>query len=224
MGEMIQLQAADGFDFTAYQARPASKEKAGLVVIQEVFGINQHIREVCDGYAADGYLAVAPALYDRAEPGIQLNYDSDGMSRGVAIARGTLKPENTLADLQATIDYLAEQGPVGAVGYCFGGLQAWICAANARQLSCVSGYYGGGIAQANGLKPRVPTMLHFGDQDPHIPMSDVNAVIEAHPEVTVHVYPADHGFNCDHRESYNETAAKLARERTLALFDTYLQG
>ncbi len=224
MSEKIALTAADGFKFTAWQSAPVGQEPKGCVlVIQEVFGVNGHIRDVCDRYAAEGYLALAPSLFDRVEPGVELGYTSDDMARGVKLARQLLKPEETLADLQASIDYLAQRGRVGVVGYCFGGLQAWLCAAKANNIACVSGYYGGGIHQAIERQPRVPTMLHFGDQDAHIPMSEVDAVIEAHPGVTVHVYAADHGFNCDRRGSYNEPAATLAKERTLAFFAEHLQ-
>lgn len=218
MGEMIKLTASDGFELSAYESMPQSEPKGCVLVIQEIFGVNQHIREVTDGYAADGYHAVAPAIFDRVEQGVELGYEGDDMTRGIEIARGKLQMENTMKDLQAAIDHLAAKGKVGVVGYCFGGLLTWMCAANASNIACASGYYGGGIAQANDLNPTVPTILHFGELDAHIPMSDVKAVDEAHPDVEVYIYDADHGFNCDHRASYNEAAAKLARERTLAFF------
>ena len=222
MTETINLTTADGFNFTAYQAGPEGKMKGAVLVIQEVFGVNSHIRSVCDRYAAEGYFSVAPALYDRVEPGIELEYNDEGMARGVKLARQTLRQADTLADLQATINYLMKQGKVGVVGYCFGGLLAWLCASHSEHIACVSGYYGGGIAQELEHAPRVPTILHFGEQDTHIPMTDVNAVKEAYPDLPVHVYDAGHGFNCDARGSYNEVAAGLAKERTLALFAEYL--
>ncbi|MGI9323354.1 MAG: dienelactone hydrolase family protein [Pseudomonadales bacterium] len=222
MGETIKLTSADGFELSAYQAAPAGAQKGCVLVIQEIFGVNQHIREVCDGYAADGYLAVAPAIFDRVEPGIELTYEGDDMTRGMELAFKQLEMPNTLADLQAGIDYLGKQGKVGAVGYCFGGLLAWLCAANATGLACVSGYYGGGIGGVKEQQPTVPTILHFGELDAHIPITEVEAIAAAQPDVTVHVYKADHGFNCDHRGSYDQAAAKQARERTLAHFAQHL--
>jgi len=189
-----------------------------VVVIQEIFGVNNHIREVCDGYAKEGYIALAPALFDRVGPGIELGYEGDDMTRGIEIAMGKLEMPNTMSDVQAAIDYLANDGKVGVVGYCFGGLLTWLNAANANNVACASGYYGGGIAKSLDQTPKVPTILHFGELDAHIPMPDVTAIIDAHPEVTVYTYEADHGFNCDHRASYNEAAATLARRRTLDFF------
>jgi carboxymethylenebutenolidase len=135
---------------------------------------------------------------------------------------GTLEMPNTLSDVQAAIDYLAKDGKVGVVGYCFGGLLTWLSAADANNIACASGYYGGGIAQSIEKAPKVPTILHFGDLDAHIPIPDVKSIDEAHPEVMVYTYDADHGFNCDHRGSYNESAAALARQRTVGFFEQYL--
>lgn len=221
-GSTIQLTAADGFQSDAYLAEPDGEAIGNVVVIQEIFGVNAHIREVCDGYAADGYRALAPALFDRAERHVELGYDADGMTSGVDFARHKLDMPKTLLDVQAAIHYLAEHGPVAMVGYCFGGLVCWLSAANLDGLDCVSGYYGGGIAGMVNLKPKVPTLLHFGDQDAHIPLTDVDAIKEAHPDVGVHVYSADHGFNCDHRDSFNEAAATLAKARTLEFFKANL--
>jgi len=222
MGEMIRLTTSDKAEIGGYLAKPKGKSKGGVVVIQEIFGVNSHIREVCDGYASDGYTALAPAIFDRIEPGIELGYEGADMERGIGLARGKLKIPEAMLDVQAAIDHLKVDGPVAMVGYCFGGLVCWLSAAQLNGLACVSGYYGGGIAGALDVTPKVPTMLHFGDKDAHIPLSDVDAIKAAHPEVTVHVYDADHGFNCDHRSSYNEPAAKLAKERTLSLFEQHL--
>ena len=214
----ITLTASDGFQFTGYEALPKGAAKGCVVVIQEVFGVNNHIREVCDRYANEGYLALAPAIFDRFQPGIELGYEQDDMIKGVGIARGELQTDDTLRDIQAAIDYLSSKGKVGLVGYCFGGLMSWMAAAKADGLSCVSSYYGGGIIQVMELKPKVPTIMHFGELDAHIPMEDVRAIDEAHADVPVYVYDADHGFNCDHRASYDEAAADLALRRTLGLF------
>ena len=222
MNDSIELTGADGFAFSAYLAKPTGEIKGRVVVIQEIFGVNDHIREVCDGYAEEGYIALAPALFDRVAPGIELGYEGDDMAQGVEIAMGTLEMPNTLSDVQAAIDYLAKDGKVGVVGYCFGGLLTWLSAADANNIACASGYYGGGIAQSIEKAPKVPTILHFGDLDAHIPITDVKSIDEAHPEVMVYTYDADHGFNCDHRGSYNESAAALARQRTLGFFEQYL--
>ena len=215
MGTVIQLEAADGFSSDAYLAEPAGQPLGNVVVIQEIFGVNAHIREVCDDYAAEGYRALAPALFDRSEKNVQLGYDADSMTQGVDFARNKLDMTKSLLDVQAAISFLSEKGPVAMVGYCFGGVVCWLSAANLKGLECVSGYYGGGIAGLVNLQPKIPTMLHFGDQDAHIPLTDVDAIKEAHPEVTVHVYSADHGFNCDHRDSYDAASAALAKSRTL---------
>ena len=222
MGELVELTASDGHTFSAYKAEPSGTPKGGVVVIQEIFGVNDHIKEVCDGYAQAGYVALAPALFDRVERGIELGYEGDDMTQGVKIAMGTLEMPNTMSDVQAAIDYLAKDGKVGVVGYCFGGLLTWLSAAGANNIACASGYYGGGIAQSIEKAPRVPTILHFGELDAHIPMADVKSIDEAYPEVTVYTYDADHGFNCDHRASYHESASTLARQRTLGFFEHHL--
>jgi carboxymethylenebutenolidase len=222
MNDSIELTGADGFALSAYLAKPTGEIKGRVVVIQEIFGVNDHIREVCDGYAREGYIALAPALFDRVAPGIELGYEGDDMAQGIDIAMGTLEMPNTLSDVQAAIDYLAKDGKVGVVGYCFGGLLTWLSASSANNIACASGYYGGGIAQAIDKAPKVPIILHFGDLDAHIPMPDVKSIDEAHLDVMVYTYHADHGFNCDHRGSYNESAAVLARQRTLDFFEQYL--
>ena len=173
MNDSIELTGADGFAFSAYLAKPTGEIKGRVVVIQEIFGVNDHVREVCDGYAEEGYIALAPALFDRVASGIELGYEGDDMAQGVEIAMGTLEMPNTLSDVQAAIDYLAKDGKVGVVGYCFGGLLTWLSAAGANNIACASGYYGGGIAQSIEKAPKVPTILHFGNLDAHIPIPDV---------------------------------------------------
>ncbi len=222
MGEVTTIKSGDGFELGAYLALPEGKPRGGVMVIQEIFGVNKHIREVADGYAAAGYAAMAPAIFDRAERGVELGYEGEDMQRGVGLAFQGLKMPNTLADLQACASELAAYGKVGAVGYCFGGLLAYLSACNLDGLACSVGYYGGGIAGALDQKPKVPLMLHFGDQDAHIPLTDVDKIKAANPDVPVHVYEADHGFNCDHRASHNAASAAVARERTLAFFATHI--
>jgi carboxymethylenebutenolidase len=222
MGERAQLRAVDGFALGVYRALPTGKPRGGIVVIQEIFGVNNHIREVCDGYAEAGYTAVAPQIFDRVERDVELGYEASDMTRGVEFARGKLKMEQTLLDLQAAVDDASRFGKVGVVGYCFGGLLAWIASSDLSDVSAGCCYYGGGIAQALDRKPKCPVMMHFGERDAHIPLSDVDKIRKAHPDVTVHVYAADHGFNCDHRASYDAAAAKLARTRSLEFFARYV--
>jgi carboxymethylenebutenolidase len=218
MGQTKQLRAIDGFAFGAYESMPTAKPRGGIVVIQEIFGVNSHIRNVADGYAAAGYAVIAPQIFDRAERNVELGYEQNDMVRGVEIARGKLKMEQTLQDLQAAIDDAKRFGKVGVVGYCFGGLMAWLSACELNGLSGAVSYYGGGVAGQLDRKPRCPVMMHFGDKDAHIPLSDVDKVRKAHPGVNVNVYAADHGFNCDHRGSYDAPAAKLALSRSLEFF------
>lgn len=222
MGTFIELKAADGFVFPAYVAQPAGTPKGGVVVLQEIFGVNSHIRAVADGYAAQGYLAVAPATFHRVKPGVELGYQPDDMTAGFGLktAVEALPAPGVLQDIQAAIDHAAQAGKVGIVGYCWGGLLTWRAACSLKGLSAAAPYYGGGVTTPEEVarKPLVPVLAHFGDQDHWIPLDTVEAFKAAQPGVTVHVYQANHGFNCDQRGSYNEAAAKLARERTLAFF------
>ena len=215
MGENITLKASDGHQFAAYRVAPKGQAKGAMVVVQEIFGVNSHIREVAEGYAADGYLAIAPALFDRAERNVELGYAQADIARGRDI-RMKVPWEQAMLDTQAAIDAVKSAGKVGIVGYCWGGSVVWLTAARAKGLAAAVGYYGGAVAQFADEKLACPVMLHFGDKDASIPLSDVAKVQKAHPEVTVHIYEADHGFNCDHRGQFNAAAAKLARERTLA--------
>jgi carboxymethylenebutenolidase len=215
MGKMIELTASDGFKLSAYRADPAGTPRGGLVVIQEIFGVNSHIKSVCDGYAADGYLVVAPALFDRTERGIDIGYSMDEIQRGFGLK--TKSPfETAQLDVIAARDVAATAGKVGITGYCWGGYVSWMSAARVPGLACAVPYYGGGMLEAVGEQPKCPTMCHFGDKDQHIPVDGVRQFAAAHPEVQVFIYEADHGFNCDQRGSYNSPAAKLARERSLA--------
>jgi len=221
MGKMIELTATDGHKLAAYRADPPGKPRGGIVVIQEIFGVNSHIKGVADGYAADGYLAIAPAMYDRVKRGYDTGYSQDEIQAGLKIMQG-LDWANTMKDVVVAVEEAKKAGKVGVVGYCWGGTQTWTAAAKLDGIACASGYYGGGLATQVELMPRVPTILHFGEKDGHIPLTDVEKVRTAHPEVAVYVYPAGHGFNCDARASYDAASAKLARERTLALFAKHL--
>lgn len=226
MGEFIDLRSADGQTVPAYVARPTGAPKGAVVVLQEIFGVNSHIRSVADGYAQEGYLAVAPSTFHRVKPGVELGYGEEDMKAGFALkmAVEALPDPGVMQDIQAAIDHAAQAGKVGVVGYCWGGLLTWRTACGLTGLSAAAPYYGGGMTTPEEIAraPQVPVMAHFGDQDHWIPLDSVEAFQHAHPEVEVHVYNANHGFNCDQRGSWNEPAARLARERTLAFFAKHL--
>src|SRR5581483_2226719 len=184
------------------------------VVIQEIFGVNHHIRNVCDRFAAKGYTSLAPAIFDRAKRGVDIGYDKAAMDEGVKL-RAAIKLDDTLKDVQAAIDVLQPIGKVGIIGYCWGGSLAFLAATRLSGLACAVGYYGGMIAAHKDEKPKVPTILHFGEKDHGIPMTDVEKIKAARPEVKVYVYPADHGFPCDERGSYDKASSDKALKVTL---------
>ena len=228
MGTFIDLKSADGFVFPAYVAEPAGKPKAAVVVLQEIFGVNSHIRSVADGYAAAGYLAVAPATFHRVQTGVDLGYTEADMKAGTelkAVAEALPAP-GVLHDVQAAINHAAQTtgGKAGIVGYCWGGLLTWRAACTLSGLSAAAPYYGGGMTVGDepARHPACPVMVHFGNQDHWIPMDTVEAFKKAQPGVQVFVYDANHGFNCEQRGSYNEAAAKLAKQRTLDFFAQHL--
>jgi len=222
MGEIQQLRAADGFALSAYQALPSGEPKGGVVVIQEIFGVNSHIREVCEGYAQDGFAVIAPQIFDRVERDLELGYEQPDVGKGAKVAFQDLQREETLLDLQVAIDKVGVYGKVGVVGYCFGGLLTWLSACELNGVACASAYYGGGIVGEIERNADCAVMMHFGELDSHIPLSDVDKIKSALPNVEVHVYEADHGFNCDHRGSYDAKSAEIARERTIGLFERWL--
>ena len=224
MGQFIHLKAPDGFAVPAYLAQPAGIATAAIVVIQEIFGVNSHIQAVTDRFAAQGYLAIAPSMFERVMPGVNLGYQPEDMTAGMGLkaAATDLPSPGVLQDIQAAIDYAAAQtgGKVGVIGFCWGGLLTWQSACTLSGISAAAPYYGGGMTAPSEVarQPKCPVMCHFGEKDHHIPMDGVHTFAAAHPGVTVHTYDANHGFNCDQRGSYNEAAATLARARTLAFF------
>ena len=218
MGQNITLTAEDGFRLDAYRATPSGTPRGGLVVVQEIFGVNSHIKRVCDGFAADGYVALAPAIFDRVERNYATGYAPADIERGRAV-RGKLSLDAVMMDVKAAVKELAKSGQkVGVVGYCFGGTVAWLAATRIPGVAAAVGYYGGGIAETAEEQPKCPVMLHFGETDASIPKEHYEKVQKLHPKLPVYVYPAGHGFNCDERGSYHEPSARQARERTLEFF------
>ena len=220
-GAMIDLKAEDGFDLQAYRADPMGAPRAGLVVLQELFGVNRHIRSVADGFAREGYQVVAPALFDRVERQVELGYGPDDLKRGQEL-RVKISMDKTLADIAAAVKAVQGAGKVGIVGYCWGGLLAFLAAGRLQGVSAAVAYYGGRIADNLQSTPNIPIMMHFGDQDRNIPLTDVEKIRQAYPDIAVHVYSANHGFNCDDRSAYDKASADKARERTLAFLSQHL--
>ena len=215
MGEKVLLRASDGHELDAYIARPTGAPSAGLVVIQEIFGVNAHMRSVTDEFAQAGFLAVAPAMFDRIERNVELDYSGADHQKAMSFLP-KLDPEAGLLDVAAAIDYAARESgkKVGVVGYCYGGSMAWLAATRLNPAVAV-GYYGGMIPKFAQETPKAPVMLHFGREDAHIPAEGVHRVKELHPEVEIYWYDAGHAFNRDIGPNYRPEAAKLARERTL---------
>jgi len=227
MGETVRLTSSDGFELAAYRAEPSGPPVGGIVVIQEIFGVNSHIRAVTDGYAAVGFVAVAPALFDRIEPGVELGYEQDDITKGIELARGRTHTALALADIGAAAASVAGTGGgTACVGYCWGGALAAGASINlaSRFTACV-GYYGGGIATLVDRTPVVPLLLHFGELDHAIPLDDVAKVRAAWPAAEVHVHAgAQHGFNCDQRASFDGPTAALAFEQTLDFLGRHGMG
>ena len=221
MGKMIQLTASDGHKLSAYRAEPAGKPKGGLIVAMEIFGVNSHIRGVADGYAADGYLVIAPALFDRSQPGYDTGYSQEEVQRGIGIIQ-KLTLDNAMKDVSAAMGNIVSAGKVGIVGYCWGGTVSWKAACNVNGLACAVPYYGGGIPGLIGEKPKCPVLFHWGESDQSIPLTKAQEFAAAHKDRTHYFYAAGHGFNCDQRGSYDAQSAALARSRTLAFLAKHL--
>jgi carboxymethylenebutenolidase len=228
MAQLIDLHAQDGHVCEAYVAQPRGKPRAAIVILQEIFGVNKHITTVADGFAMAGFFAIAPATFSRVKNDVQLGYTAADIAQGRALKNQieSLPAPGVLADVQAAVDHASEaaHGLVGVVGYCWGGLLAWRAAAQISGLRAAVSYYGGGVTLPGerDKSPLCPVLAHFGEHDSLIPMDTVAAFKQAQPGVEVHVYDADHGFNCDHRSSYNAEAADLALERTLGFFIQHL--
>ncbi len=219
MGKTLELKTADGQQLSAYLAEPTGPSKGGIVVMQEIFGVNSHIRSVADRYAAAGYTAIAPAVFDPVEKNVELGYDQAGMQKGLELV-GKLGFDSAVAGVDAAAKAIASAGKVGIVGYCWGGSVAYLSAIRLG-LPAVS-YYGGRNAQLVGEKAKAPLLFHYGLKDAHISEADREAVRRANPDAEFYVYDADHGFNCDARASFDAPSAKLAMERSLAFFAKHL--
>jgi carboxymethylenebutenolidase len=222
MGDTLTLSADDGHRLSAYRVTPTGPPRGALVVMQEIFGVNTHIKRVTEGFAADGYVALAPAIFDRAEPGFSVGYKPEDIELGRAV-RGKIGLDDMVRDIAAAVRELGKTGlRVGVVGYCLGGTLAWLACTRIDGVKAAVGYYGGGIAETATETPRCPVLLHFGETDQAIPPEHWARVRAAHPEVPMHIYPAGHGFACDERGSYHEASAALARQRTLGFFQALL--
>jgi len=212
----LQLRASDGKTLSAYVVKPEGTPRGAVVVVQEIFGLNSHVRRVVEQYAAEGYVAIAPAMFDRFEKDVNLGYDAKGIEQGVALMMRATNA-STLADLNAAITTVSHAGRVGMVGYCWGGRSTYLASCHADIAAGVA-YYGGGIPQLLPDTPRCPVMFHFGERDSHIPLSDVDQVRKANPQGIFHLYPAGHGFNCSERQDFDQLSAQLAFERTIEFF------
>ena len=216
MGETIRLTSSlDGFEFDAYRVKPTDARRGGLLLIQEIFGVTEHIRELCDGYAEDGYEVIAPAFYDRLERGFACAYSEASIQRGVQYSQAT-PWDQVAADAQAALDALA--GPRFVTGFCWGGAATWLVACRCEGVAAASCFYGRRISELVDETPKAPTILHFGKTDASIPMEKVDEIREKHPDLPIYLYDAGHGFVSDRRRDYHADSARLARLRTLALF------
>lgn len=220
MGEMVRMAMSDGADIAVYHAPAEGERRGGVVLVQEIFGVTDHIREMADDFASEGYEVLSPALFDREHPGFEAGYTGPDFARAVELARELHPFPLSLKDVQTCIDQLQEDGPVFVIGYCYGGSIAWAAATHLKGVAAASAYYGSLVPQfAEEAAPRVPVIAHFGRYDTGIPMEGVEKVIAKDFDLAeVFVYEAGHGFNSDRRKDYHDDSADLARERTLALF------
>lgn len=220
---MIELTAGDGHKFSAYREDPSETPKGAVVVLQEVFGIDPHIKKITASFAARGYVAIAPALFDRVKQNVELSYDEAGLTEGLEL-KSKVDITDALADIQATVDAVKDAGKVAIVGYCWGAYLAYLSGNRVSGLACAIGYYGGGITNEFQEKRKIPTLLHFSEEDPLIPLEEITQFRASRPDVSAFAYTAGHGFNCEERSSYNEEAAAKALERTLFWIGQYVEG
>ncbi len=220
MSNFLELLAEDNHKFSAYISHPKGKPKAGLVILQEIFGVNNHIKEVTDLFAKKGFLAIAPSLFDRVEKNVELSYDENGVTKGRKLK--DLCDKDALKDIEPAISVVSSAGKVGVIGYCWGGSLSWRVACKELNVSASICYYGGDIPTLKNYEPKCEVLTHFGELDQGIPIDNVKLFKKTRPDVITYTYPADHGFNCDHRKQYNETSAKVALDRTLSFLEKTL--
>jgi carboxymethylenebutenolidase len=220
---MIELTTADGHTFSAYRSDPTGSPKGAVIVLQELYGVNEHIKAITDGFAKNGYIAVAPALFDRAKPNVTLGYDESGIMEGLELA-GKTGMAGALADIEATAASLKNAGKIAIVGYCWGGYLAYTAANNVPGIACAVAYYGTGVVDGPSEKRGIPTMLHFGESDPMIPAESVTHFRASRPEVSAFCYSAGHGFAFEGRDGYDDGAACQAMERTMSWISQYVEG
>jgi len=222
MNKRVRLTAEDGHDLEAYVTEPEGEPIAGLVIVQEIFGINAHIRAVADSYARDGFLTVAPALFDRYEPGLELGYEGEDLKKAFSLYP-KLDLDAAVRDTAAALEYARRESgkKCGVIGYCFGGTVAWLAATRLKPDASVV-YYGGRIGNFAAEEPQAPVMMHFGSKDQHIPKEEVDKVATAHPEVEIYWYDADHAFNCEPRPNFDPKSSKLARQRSVEFLKKHL--
>ncbi len=224
VGQLVRMKMSDGAEIGVYHCAPKGARRGGLVLIQEIFGLNPHILAVCDGFAEDGYEVLAPSLYDREAPGFISDYSPETLKQGLKLSRELHPFDLSVADAQTCIDALKAKGPVFMTGYCYGGSVTWAAACKCEGLAAASGYYGTYIVtKMMDWTPKHPIMLHFGRKDPNIPVAEVEKLMALHPEVPIYLYDADHGFNSDRRRAYDEASATLARQRTLEWFERHCE-
>jgi carboxymethylenebutenolidase len=211
----VVLTADDGFQLGGYTAQPSGPARGGVVILPEIFGVNSHIRSVADQYAALGYLSIAPAMFDRAERGLDLGYSDEDVKAGQTLMR-KLRWDDVVLDVTAAARHVSRAGKVGLVGFCWGGTAAWVAASRGKGYACAVSYYGNAIVTVLEDRPRIPMLLHWGAKDHLIQVADIRRIEAAAPEVQSHLYDTGHGFNCEQRTLYHAPSAALARERTLA--------
>jgi carboxymethylenebutenolidase len=221
MGEIINATASDGHEFDIYLAQSKGSPRGGIVLIQEIFGVNNHIKNVAEKFSSHGYLVGAPSLFDRVQSDIQLGYSAEDVIRGREL-KDNLGNEKPLTDIIATLNIVRSAGRVAIVGYCWGGTLAWLSACHVDGFNAAISYYGGGIGQLLSIQPKCPSIFHFGEQDHAIPVAEINSLRQAHPECPIYLYPAGHGFNCDQRDSFHSTSSAIAFERTIQHLDKYI--
>ena len=221
MGEIINATASDGHEFDIYLAQSKGSPRGGIVLIQEIFGVNNHIKIVAERFSSNGYLVGAPSLFDRVQPDIQLGYSTEDVIRGKEL-KDNLGNEKPLTDIIATLNIVRSAGRVAVVGYCWGGTLAWLSACHVDGFNAAISYYGGGIGQLLSIEPKCPSIFHFGEQDHAIPVAEINSLRQAHPECPIYLYPAGHGFNCEQRDSFHSTSSAIAFERTIQHLDKHI--